>query len=425
MTKKATINKKTVAIGDLKAHPKNPKKHDLNRIKSSIGEFGYGDPIVVDELNTVLSGHGRLEALKDQGFTEIDVQVLSGLTDKQKEKYLLLANRTVELGGWADELFKEFDKDILEAAGFGALIDQIFPIASSEGDDNAPAVGEVAIAKKGELYKLGDHFLMCGDACDLADVERLMQGEKARMVLTDPPYNVDYKGGMHGDGTQSKRRKIMNDKMTSEKFYQFLKSFISNAMLFTKGSFYICMSSSELHNLWKAFTDGGGHWQSYIIWAKNHFTLSHSDYHHQFEPIMYGMSEEEVKKIDESESVDGEAILYGWSEHQWYGGRKQGNVWAFDRPNRSKEHPTMKPVMLCCKAIINSSRQGEIVLDLFGGSGSTLIACEKAERKCYMMELDPIYATVILQRYFEFTGKDPIRVSDGKKYTELKLALGL
>ena len=188
--------------------------------------------------------------------------------------------------------------------------------------------------------------------------------------------------------------------MSAENFYKFLFDSIKNLIDNTSGAFYICMSSSELHNLWKAFTDCGGHWQTYIVWAKDSFTLSRSDYQHQFEPIMYGLTEDAIN-VPEKEA---DFILYGWTKHEWFGGRKQGDVWMIDRPKRSKEHPTMKPVMLCAKAISNSAPRGSIVLDTFGGSGSTLTACEKLNRRGLMMELDPLYCEVIIKRWEEFSG---------------------
>lgn len=210
---------------------------------------------------------------------------------------------------------------------------------------------------------------------------------------------------MGGDGAKHKRNKILNDKMSAENFYKFLFDSIKNLMSVTSGAFYICMSSSELHNLWKAFTDAGGHWSTYIVWAKNQFTLSRSDYQHQFEPIMYGLTDPdmtyETATVPEKEA---EFILYGWTKHEWFGGRKQGDVWMIDKPTRSKEHPTMKPVILCSKAIVNSAPRGSIVLDTFGGSGSTLIACEKLNRRCYTMELDPLYCEVIIKRWEDFSG---------------------
>ena len=168
------------------------------------------------------------------------------------------------------------------------------------------------------------------------------------------------------------------------------------------------MSSSELHNLWKAFTDAGGHWQTYVIWAKDAFTLSRSDYQHQFEPILHGLTDEAVEAAENEVDEDKLPIMYGWSRHQWYGGRKQGDVWRFDRPKISKEHPTMKPLALCAKAIVNSTLSKGLVLDVFGGSGSTMMACEQLDRSCYMMELDSRYIDVIVSRLCRFTGNSRV-----------------
>ena len=220
------------------------------------------------------------------------------------------------------------------------------------------------------------------------------------MVFTDPPYNIAYKGGMGGDGTQHVRKIIANDDMSAEEFASFLDDVMHNLMQVTKGAFYVCMSSSELHTLRNAFVKAGGHWQTYIVWAKNHFTLSRTDYQQQHEPILYGLSGE----IEKCEDADLMPIMYGWNEHSWYGGRKQGNVWHIDRPTQSKEHPTMKPVVLCGKAIKNSSKAGEIVLDVFGGSGSTLIAAHQLGRRCYMIELDVDYVAVIIERWCQLSG---------------------
>ena len=224
------------------------------------------------------------------------------------------------------------------------------------------------------------------------------------MVFTDPPYNVDYQGK-----PKKVRRAILNDKMSQEEFFQFLLQVFDNIMGHVSGAFYVCMSSSELHNLWAAFTESGGHFQSYIIWVKDRFVLSRSDYHNQFEPIMVGTSAPIEDAYDESEA---EHILYGYTKHTWNGGRKQPNVWHFDRPKASDLHPTMKPVMLCAKAIQNSSPHNAIVLDIFLGSGSTLIACEKTGRVCYGMELDPHYCDVIVERWCEYTGRRDIILND-------------
>ena len=230
------------------------------------------------------------------------------------------------------------------------------------------------------------------------------------MVFTDPPYNVDYQGK-----AKKIRNKILNDKMSEEAFFQFLLQMFGNIMGHVSGAFYVCMSSSELHNLWAAFTEAGGHFQSYIIWVKNHFTLSRSDYQNQFEPILIGSASTppDEAAYDESEA---EYILYGWIKHTWNGGRKQPNVWHFDRPMASDLHPTMKPVMLCAKAIQNSSSRAAIVLDIFLGSGSTLIACEKTGRVCYGMELDRHYCDVIVERWCEYTGRRDIICNDKEIY---------
>lgn len=202
--------------------------------------------------------------------------------------------------------------------------------------------------------------------------------------------------------------------MSSVSFYDFLLKVCGNLVVFSNGAFYICMSNYEYHNLWRAFTESGGHFQTNIIWAKNSWPLSRSDYQHMTENIIYGLSDEEMVKIENSPTSDGQPILYGWTDHEWYGGRKQGDVWFFDRPTKSKEHPTMKPVMLCAKAILNSSRRGELVLDPFLGSGSTLIAAEKIGRVCYGMELDPLYVDVVVRRWEDYTGKKAIKENGNK-----------
>jgi DNA modification methylase len=231
------------------------------------------------------------------------------------------------------------------------------------------------------------------------------------MVFTDPPYNVNYEGGVLDN---VKKRKIINDRMKSSDFYSFLFNMFSAVMIHVEGSLYVCMSSSELHNLWKAFTDAGGHWQEYIIWAKDHFTLSRTDYQQQFEPIMYGLTDDVAKSVEQNyDNGECDVMMYGWVKHEFYGGRKQGNVWNFDRPKKSKEHPTMKPVMLCAKAIVNSSKLDGVVLDVFCGSGSTLIACEKSRRICYGMELTEHYCSVIIKRWQEFSGQKAERIVCG------------
>ena len=395
---------------DLKPAEYNPRQateKECTDLKKSISAFGLVDPIIVNSAahrhNIVIGGHFRLRMAQELGYKQVPV-VYVDIPDLAREQELNL-RLNKNSGQWDYDLLANFEEEILKGVGFDSReLDSIFQLDAVGGND-VPDLRPATDIVPGDLYSLGEHRLLCGDALVWAHVERLMAGAKASMVFTDPPYNVDYQGGMNTH-SQNKRKGILNDKMSSEAFYKFLYDACVNMIMATSGAFYICMSSSELHNLYRAFTDAGGHWQTYIIWAKDTFTLSRSDYQHQFEPIMHGLSED-VALVAEKEA---EPILYGWSKHDWYGGRKQGDVWLIDRPKKSIEHPIMKPVELCGKAIVNSSRREGVVLDVFGGSGSTLIACEALNRRCFMMELDPIYCQVIIDRWERFTGEKAVKI---------------
>jgi DNA modification methylase len=393
-------------ISDLKPAGYNPRKLTEKQEKDlgeSLERFDLCDPIVINLDGTIIGGHQRIRVLKSRGVLEVDVRVPDRQLSEAEEKELNL-RLNKNLGEWDLELLASFDADMLKDVGFNSEeLDKIFKLQESEKDEIVPNKQEQTNTQIGDVFELGPHRVMCGDSTSAEHFATLMGGGRADMVFTDPPYNVGYVGGMSAEGSQQ-RRKILNDKMSSEAFYNFLLAVFKSMMPHVDGAFYVCMSSSELHNLWAAFTDAGGHWQSYIIWAKDHFTLSRTDYQQQFEPIMVGTSETH----DES---DGEFIMYGWNKHFFVGGRRQGNVWHFDRPKSSDLHPTMKPVMLCVKAVVNSSPRGGLVLDAFLGSGTTLIACEKAERICYGMELDPLYVDVIVKRWEEFTGKRAVKLS--------------
>lgn len=414
--KQAEIQKKQ--LNELVLWDKNPraiKEVDYERLKNLIKELGLFKPFVINQDNIILGGNMRYRVCKDLGYKEVFVSVVktnneaemfsyaladndrAGYYEEDKVAELVLQNPTLKLDLHKLDLGQQTSiEEILER--FGPSLEEDEPPELEEGE---------AISKLGEVYQLGRHRVMCGDATKIADVEKLMDGNRADMVFTDPPYNVDYHGGMHADGSQSIRKKIKNDKMSTDSFYNFLYTVMKNLISIVDGAFYVCMSSSELHTLWKAFTDAGGHWQTYIIWAKDAFTLSRSDYQHQFEPIMHGLTDSAIERAINEIDEDKLPIMYGWTKHNWYGGRKQGDVWRFDRPRISKEHPTMKPIALCAKAIVNSSERDEIVLDVFGGSGSTLIACEQKKRTCYMMELDEHYVDVIRKRYHKFiTGSE-------------------
>jgi DNA modification methylase len=264
-------------------------------------------------------------------------------------------------------------------------------------DDDAPGLPDQAITRPGDLWVLGEHRLLCGDATVLADVERVLGGQLAHMCFTDSPYNVDYANSPK-DKLRGKHRPILNDNLGSG-FEAFLYDSCINVLSVTKGAVYWCMSSSELHTLQRAFAAAGGHWSTFVIWAKHTFTLGRADYQRQYEPILYGWR-------------DGH-------DHYWCGARDQGDVWFFDKPARNDLHPTMKPVALVERAIRNSSKSRDIVLDPFGGSGSTLIACAKAGRQARLVELDPKYCDVIARRWQEWSGERAVLEGDGRSFEEI------
>jgi DNA modification methylase len=268
---------------------------------------------------------------------------------------------------------------------------------SDEPEDDVPEPPEAPVSKPGDLWVLGNHRLLCGDATVLSDVEQVLGGQLVDMTWTDPPYNVDY-GNTPKDKLRGKHRPILNDNLGSG-FEAFLLDACTNILAVTKGAVYVCMSSSELHSLQRAFTAAGGKWSTFVIWAKSTFTLGRADYQTQYEPI-----------------------LYGWPQghdRYWCGVRDQGDVWFFDKPARNDLHPTMKPVALVERAIRNSSKSRDIVLDPFGGSGSTLIACEKVGRQARLIELDPKYIDTIILRWQEFSGGTAILDGDGRSYEEI------
>ena len=262
-------------------------------------------------------------------------------------------------------------------------------------EENAvPEVEEIPVSQTGDLWILGEHRVLCGDALSRDAIDRVLEGQPAAMVFTDPPYNVDYAP----EDASGHSRRIANDNL-GECFGDFLRQVCTHLVACSNGAIYICMSSSELHTLKQAFCEAGGHWSTFLIWAKDRFTLGRSDYQRQYEPI-----------------------LYGWPEgkpHYWVGARDQGDVWDIARPFANDLHPTMKPVELVERAIVNSSRRGETVLDPFGGSGTTAIACEKIGRKGRLIELEPKYVDVIVRRWREQTGKQAVLEADGRTFEEI------
>ena len=385
-----------VSVDSLNPNPKNPNKHPDSQIEllsKNIKYLGWRHPITVSKRSGfIVAGHGRLMAAKKLGVQIVPVDYQEFNSDADEMAVLVTDNRLAELSETSEEdlknILSELDGKIeIDLTGFSdAEVEQLLrDINTDVLDEDVPEVPTEPISKFGDIFEFGSHRLMCEDSTDSEQVKKLMGDEIANMVFTDPPYNVDY---------GSDERKIENDNLGSE-FPQFLEKVIKNIFSFSNGAIYICMSSSEIDSLQSTFKRLGGHWSTFIIWAKDTFTLGRSDYHRQYEPI-----------------------LYGWKEgvsHYFCGDRSQGDVWEFAKPKKNDVHPTMKPVELCQRTVLNSSKPNDIVLDLFGGSGSTLIACEQTNRKCRMMEFEPKYCDVILKRFLALNPNAKI-LRNGEKF---------
>jgi DNA modification methylase len=393
-------------IDQIQLNPSNPREHSaaqITQIARSIEEFGFTTLILVDETGMILAGEAKWLAAKQRNMTHVPTRVLSGLTETQKRLYLIADNQIALNSTWDQDLLKKAIEELereaadLDLTGLSPQdIDRaLADLAPEQGwteEDEIPSASPTVITRPGDLWILGKHRLLCGDATSREAVDKVLGGELAGMVFCDPPFSVSY------TGKTARKLTIMNDDLGAE-FYDFLFKACTNILAVTKGAVYICMSSSELHTLHCAFTDAGGHWSTFLIWAKDRFTLGHSDYQRQFEPI-----------------------LYGWKEgqsHYWIGARNEGDVWFVPKPKSNRLHPTMKPVALAERAIRNSSRRGDLVLDVFAGAGSTLIACEKASRRAAVMELDPKYADVIVRRYEAYTHREAQLLDDGRTFSAI------
>lgn len=392
-------------------YARNSRTHSdaqVAQIAASIREFGWTNPVLVDGSNGIIAGHGRVLAARKLGFDQVPVIELAHLTESQKRAYVLADNKLAENAGWDDELLR-IELEALQAAGFdlsltGFADDELAALmaelAGNEGltdDDAVPEVTDDPVSQPGDMWLLGEHRLLCGDATDPVALEILMGSDLADMAFTDPPYNVNY-ANTAKDKQRGTHRPILNDNL-GEGFAGFLSAACANLLAYSKGAVYIAMSSSELDTLQLAFRGAGGKWSTFIIWAKNTFTLGRADYQRQYEPILYGWRD----------GVD----------HFWCGDRDQGDVWFINKPVKNDLHPTMKPVELVERAIRNSSKTRDIVLDLFGGSGTTLIAAEKAQRRARLVELDPKYVDVIVKRWQDYTGAKASRQSDGLAFDEV------
>jgi site-specific DNA-methyltransferase (adenine-specific) len=377
-------------ITALKPYERNARKHEpknIAAIRKSIEDFGFNDPIGIWH-DTIVEGHGRLLAAKDLGMQTVPVIRLDHLDDEGRRAYAIAHNKTAENSEWDMPVLESELRDLekyfdMTDFGFDAPTDDAEPaeVVEDEVPEEAPTR-----AKLGDIWQLGEHRLMCGDSTDAECVAKLMDGAKADMFLTDPPYNVDYTDGHENE------RKIMNDNFATDEecgMVLWLPAF-SNAKAYSKDdcSVYCFMPQGGTHMMMMMMMKAGWQVKHELIWRKQSLVLNRADYNYQHEPI-----------------------LFGWNKsHRFYGKGKYHNtsVWEYDRPTKSKEHPTMKPIALLGEILMNSSADGDSVIDLFGGSGSTLIACEQLKRKCYMMELDPHYVDVIIARWEQFTGKEAV-----------------
>ncbi len=381
-------------VTDLIPYARNSRTHSdeqVAQIAASIKEFGWTNPILTDGDNGIIAGHGRLAAARKLGHEEVPTIELVGLTETQKKAYIIADNRLALNAGWDNEMLTIELNDLmadgfaLEILGFdpkelNALLEPEV-VEGLTDEDAVPDVPEEPKTKPGDIYQLGKHRLMCGDSCSTNDMEKLCDGQLVDMWLTDPPYNVAYEGKTKDALT------IQNDSMGDDQFRQFLRdAYVTADLVMKPGAvFYIWHADSEGYNFRGAAQDAGWKVRQCLIWKKSTMVMGRQDYHWKHEPC-----------------------LYGWKEgagHLWATDRKQTTILEFDKPSRNGEHPTMKPVALFEYQMLNNTKGGDIVLDSFGGSGTTLLAAEKHGRYARIMELDPKYCDVIVKRWEDFTGK--------------------
>ena len=388
---KTTTEMQLISIDKLVPYVNNARTHSAEQIlklRSSLREFGFVNPIIIDREFNVIAGHGRLMAAKEEGIEEVPCVFVDFLTDAQKKAYILADNRMAMDAGWDDELLKIEMEELqnlgydLEFTGFDEKeLADLFGVDDKEVKEDefdlTAALEKASFVERGDVWFVGKHKLMCGDATSSEDVAKLMEDKKANLILTDPPYNVAFKSS---DGLT-----IQNDSMKNNDFYEFLFSSFKNMAehLENGGAAYIFHADTEGLNFRKAFIDAGFHLAGCCIWVKDSLVLGRSDYQWQHEPVLYGFMQN--------------------GKHPWYSDRKQTTIWNFDKPKKNSNHPTSKPLDLLAYPINNSTQANAIVIDTFGGSGSTLMACEQMNRICYTMELDEKYASVILRRYVEDT----------------------
>lgn len=421
-----------IDIAKLQPYKKNAKKHgksQIEKIKASILEFGFLTPCLIDKDFNLIAGHGRLAAAEELGLKKLPCVFIEGLTEDQRRAYILADNRLSELGEWDMDLVSEELEELnehgfdLELTGFefdDITSDDIdFSDLDAQANKIEEELPEEPKTKPGEIYQLGDHILMCGDSTKAEDVKKLMGNVEADLCITDPPYNIDY------EGKTKDALKIQNDSMGENDFINFLTAAFCNmkSTLKSGGAFYIWHPFTGTFEFISALNKSGMEMRQILVWVKNVFTLGRQDYQWRHEPCIYGWKEgaahyfvddrtkstvfECKLKIDDLKEPEAKQLLKAlFCEIENY-----STVIHEKRPTRSAEHPTMKPVNLIKRQIENSSKEGDLVLDLFGGSGTTLIACEEKRRRCRMMEYDPHYCDVIINRFEKLTGKTAKKVN--------------
>ena len=391
-------------INDLIPYIRNARTHSesqIAQIAASIKEFGFLSPILIAEDNTILAGHGRLAAARKLGLTKVPCVKESHLTETQRRAYIIADNKLSLNAGWDEDILAielselqgaDFDLDLLgfDESEFASIFEEDKEIKEDDFDVDEE-LNKPCFSKAGDIWTLGRHRLICGDSTKEETYKRLMDGKKANLVVTDPPYNVNYEGSAG---------KIKNDNMNTDKFYNFLLDAFSNMekVMADDASIYVFHADTEGLNFRKAFNDAGFYLSGCCIWKKPSLVLGRSPYQWQHEPCLYGWKKK--------------------GKHQWYSGRKETTIWEFEKSKKNADHPTMKPIALLAYPITNSSMSNTLILDPFGGSGSTLIACEQTDRSCYTIELDEKFCDVIVKRYIEQVGtnKDVSVLRDGKEY---------
>ena len=388
---KTTKELNLVSIDKLIPYINNARTHSpeqINKIRSSLREFGFINPVIIDKEYNIIAGHGRVLAAKAEGIKEVPCVLVDYLTEAQKKAYIIADNRMALDAGWDEEVLK-VELEALEAEAFDLSltgfddkeISDLFKPDKTEVEDDdydlTKALEKASFVELGDVWVVGRHRLVCGDATNPDDVNKLMDGKRANLILTDPPYGVSF--------CSSAGLKIQNDSLKNEEFYEFLLNAFKNMVDHCEpgASAYCFHADTEGLNFRTAFINAGFHLAGCCIWVKDSLVLGRSDYQWQHEPVLYGFLQN--------------------GKHSWYSDRKQTTIWNYKKPKRNENHPTSKPLDLLSYPIQNSSQENAIVLDTFGGSGSTLMACEFSNRICYTMELDEKYASVILRRYVDNT----------------------